>query len=140
MYLNSLTGTQRRQLIDTQQVFAAWRVAKDEHTRCFTGGMRWARRGNTDYLLRKNGKRETSLGARSPEREQAYDAFIEGRTENRDRLKHLEKRLAELAPVNVAMGLGRVLTIAAYILQIVRRRRTFRTTLVRHWHERVVCL
>jgi hypothetical protein len=117
LHLNSLTGTQRRQLIDTQQVFAAWRVAKDEHTRRFTGGMRWATRGNTDYLLRKNGKSETSLGARSPEREQAYDAFIKGRTENQDRLKHLEKRLAELAPVNVAMGLGRVPTIAADILR-----------------------
>jgi len=117
LLLNDLTGTQRRQLIDTQQVFATWRAAKAEHDRRFTGGMRWARRGNADYLLRKNGKRETSLGVRSTELEHAYDAFMKGRAENQDRLSHLEKRLDEFAPINVAMGLGRVPAIAADILR-----------------------
>jgi hypothetical protein len=117
LFLKDLTGQQRRQLIDTQQVFTTWRVAKAEHERRFAGGMRWAKRGNADYLLRKIGKRETSLGVRSTALEQAYAAYIKGRAENQDRLTQLAKRLDEFAPVNRAMGLGRVPTIAASILR-----------------------
>jgi hypothetical protein len=117
LLLKDLNGSQRRQLIDTQQVFTTWRAAKAEHDRRFVGGMRWAKRGNAAYLLRKTGKRETSLGVRSAGLEQAYDAFIKGRAENQDRLSQLTKRLDEFAPINRAMGLGRVPVIAADILR-----------------------
>ncbi|MDP2409852.1 MAG: nucleotidyltransferase domain-containing protein [Pseudolabrys sp.] len=115
--LDVLTGAQRRQLIDTQQVFATWRAAKSDRERRFSGGMRWAKRGKTEYLLRKTGKRETSIGVRSAELELIYDAFITGRAENRDRLHNLKERLDAIAPVNLAMGIGRVPRIAADILR-----------------------
>jgi hypothetical protein len=79
--------------------------------------MRWASRNGTDYLLRKIGKSETSLGPRSAESESTYDAFIRGRDDNKSRLEGLSARLDELAPVNVALGLGRVPQIAARILR-----------------------
>ena len=79
--------------------------------------MRWAERSGNEYLLRKIGKTETSLGARNTETEAAYEAFMRGRNENNDRLVGLSERLDELAPVNVAMGLGRMPTIAARILR-----------------------
>ena len=117
MELKSLSGEQRRQLIDTQQAFDAWRTAKADSDRRFAGSMRWGERAGKEYLLRKIGKTETSLGARNSETEAAYEAFLSGRNENNDRLVGLSERLDKLAPVNVAMGLGRMPTIAARIMR-----------------------
>lgn len=114
---NDLSGERRRQLIDTQQVYEAWRETRREATRRFGGSMRWVDRNGTDYLLRKTGLSETSLGPRSAETEAAYHAFTKGRKENKRRLEGLAARLNELAPVNRAMGLGRVPTIAARVLR-----------------------
>lgn len=79
--------------------------------------MRWGERSGTDYLLRKIGKTETSLGPRNGETEAIYEAFISGRAENKNRLTSLSAKLDALAPVNVAMGLARVPTIAARIIR-----------------------
>jgi hypothetical protein len=117
MELKALSNEQRRQLIDTQQVFTTWRAEKIDSNHRFAGSMRWGRRGDKEYLLRKVGKTETSLGMRTNETEATYDAFVRGRSDNDDRLKGLSERLDKLAPVNVAMGLGRVPTIAARILR-----------------------
>ncbi len=117
MELKPLTPEQRRQLVDTQQAYEIWRVAKGESDRRFAGSMRWADRDGKKYLLRKVGKTETSLGLRSKETEAAYDAFLRGRAENSDRLAGLSERLDKLAPVNVAVGIGRMPTIAARILR-----------------------
>ena len=62
-----LTGEQRRQLIDTQQVYEGWRGADAERRRRFTGSMRWVDRDGSQYLLRKHGKVEKSLGPKSPQ-------------------------------------------------------------------------
>lgn len=117
MELNNLSAEQRRQLIDTQQAYNAWRVAKGNSTHRFAGSMRWGKRNGREYLLRKIGKTETSLGLRNKETEATYEAFLRGRSENSDRLVGLTERLDKLAPVNVAMGLGRMPSIAARILR-----------------------
>ena len=117
MFLRELSGEQRRQLIDSTQVFESWREADDEKKRRFTGGVRWVARGNKEYLLRKSGAHEASLGRRSEETELAYKAFLNGRESNRAKLKGLSDRLNDLAPVNRAMGLGRLPTIAARIIR-----------------------
>lgn len=115
--MQELSANQRRQLIDTQQVFATWREARADSTHRFAGGMRWARRNGAEYLLRKIGKRETSLGLRAKGTEAAYGAFMSGREANQKRLQALAARLDEFAPVNVALGLGRVPHIVARILR-----------------------
>jgi hypothetical protein len=117
MKIRDLRGEQRRQLIDTQQVCEAWLRARLDAKRRFAGSMRWANRNGAEYLLRKIGRIETSLGRRSPETERTHEAFIGGRDQNRDLLKGLAKRLDELAPINRAMGLGRVPLLAARILR-----------------------
>jgi hypothetical protein len=117
MIFNELRGEQQRRLIDTQQVFETWCEASREARRRFAGSMRWAERNGVDYLLRKTSKSERSLGRRSAETERTYDAFMDGRAANQDRLKRLAARLDELAPVNRAIGLGRVPVIAARILR-----------------------
>lgn len=118
MNFRELSGEQRRQLIDTQQVYKAWRDHDSEKRRRFTGSMRWGERGGADYLLRKIGTRETSLGPRGGDTETAYTAFMNGRAANREKLVTLSRRIDAMAPVNRAMGLGRMPTIAA---RIVRR-------------------
>lgn len=115
--LKVLSAEQRRQLIDTQQVYEAWRAANEENKRRFAGGMRWGDRNGTEYLLRKIGKTETSLGARNKETEATYEAFLRGRADTKNRLTGLSARIDQLAPVNVAMGLARVPNIAARILR-----------------------
>ncbi len=117
MDLKVLSAEQRRQLIDTQQVYEAWRAANEESKRRFSGSMRWGERNGTEYLLRKIGKAETSLGPRSKETDEAHAAFMRGRSDNESRLKGLSAKIDELAPVNVAMGLARVPIIAARILR-----------------------
>jgi hypothetical protein len=117
MELKPLSGEKRRQLIDTQQAYGAWRDAKRESSHRFVGSMRWGPRDGKEYLLRKIGKSETSLGPRNKETEAAYEAFVRGRDENNDRLTGLSARIDELAPLNVAMGLGRVPNIAGRILR-----------------------
>jgi hypothetical protein len=117
LYINDLSGEQRRQLIDTRQVYEAWRSANDASLHRYAGSMRWAARNGTEYLLRKTGSSETSLGSRGQQTEATYDAFVRGRKENHDRLEGLKARLDKLAPVNRAMGLSRVPRVAARILQ-----------------------
>lgn len=117
MQIKQLTGEQRRQLIDCQQAYEAWRHAHLDGKRRFRGSMRWAERNGTKYLLRKIGAAEKSLGPRDQSTEAAYVAFINGRSENQARLQSLSSRIDALAPVNIAMGLGRVPVIAARILR-----------------------
>jgi hypothetical protein len=117
MSVRELKGDQRRQLVDTQQVFDAWQETSHESKRRFAGSMRWGERNGTEYLLRKIARSETSLGRRSADTERIYEAFAKGRSENQDRLEGLAKRLDELAPVNRAMGLGRLPVTAARILR-----------------------
>jgi hypothetical protein len=115
--IKELSLDQRRQLIDTQQVYETWRLADIEFRRRFIGSMRWAKRNGTEYLLRKTGKAETSLGPRDAQTEAAYQAFFTGREQTSDRLKSLATRLDERARVNVALALGRVPQVAAQILR-----------------------
>jgi len=117
MMLEELDGAARRQLIDTQQVYEAWRVATADAGRRFAGSMRWAKRNETEYLLRKVATHETSLGPRSPKTEAAHKAFMEGREANRARRRGLAAQLDRFAPINRAMGLARVPLTAARILR-----------------------
>jgi len=44
----------------------------------YAGSMRWAARNGKEYLLRKTGRAETSLGSRNEQTEATYDAFVNG--------------------------------------------------------------
>ena len=117
MNINDLDGERRRQFVDTTQTYEVWRIAHEASKHRFAGSMRWVDRDGNQYLLRKTGKAETSLGSRSPATEAAYEAFVSGRKQNKERLDGLAKRLDDLAPVNRAMGIGRMPNTAARILR-----------------------
>lgn len=114
---SELTADQRRQLTDARQVFEAWRTTRTDYAHRFSGSMRWLTRRGHDYLHRKRGRRERSLGRRSPETEAAWVSFTEGRERAKADLARLSRRLDEMAPVNRALGLGRVPRLTARIIR-----------------------
>jgi len=120
MKLRELSNEQRRQLIDAQQAFRAWREAAQEFRhgypplyKGFRATMRWKRVQGKEYLYRG----ESSLGLRSRETERIKADYSDQRTKLRGRLTRLEQRLEEMRPVNRALGLGRVPEIAARVLR-----------------------
>jgi len=118
-----LSEEQGRQLVDARQVFEAWRSADIERYRRYRGSMRWLSRKGRDYLHRKIGKRERSLGRRSDETELIWQAFHEGRDKSKAELARLAARLDEMAPVNRALRLGRIPRITARIMRRLDRQR-----------------
>src|SRR3954468_19363985 len=119
MYFNELDARQRRQLIDTQQAFEAWRSASQDMAHRFAGSMRWAQRQGNEYLLRKVRSVEHSLGPRGSDTIAIQDAFQSGRQATKERLAGLAEQLDRLAPINRAMGLGRVPAPAGRVLRIM---------------------
>ncbi len=115
--VQELTDEQRRQLVDARQVFEAWQTLRATLRHRYAGSMRWVTRRGHDYLHRKIGSRERSLGRRSEETERASAAFFTGREETRAQLKQLAARLDTMAPVNRAHRLGRLPRISARILR-----------------------
>jgi hypothetical protein len=114
---NELSDEQRRQLVDARQVFDAYRESRRTWDHSYVGSMRWVTRKGIAYLHWKRGKQERSLGRRSAETETRYSTFIGGREELKARLEQLSRRLDRMAPVNRALDLGRVPTIAARIMR-----------------------
>src|ERR1700686_4229497 len=97
MRLAELTNEQRRQLIDVRQAFLAWREAARKGSR---GSLRWVTRKGTEYLYRKSGKSERSLGRRSD----ATEALVAEHKQQRARLKQTGARLKGMARVNRAVS------------------------------------
>jgi hypothetical protein len=118
--MRDLTNEQRRQFTDAQQAFDAYREAQREFLHAyegtFAGGMHWRTVGGVEYLYRTRRRVASSLGRRSPETEAIKAAYVQDRDRRRRRLRQMEKRLSEMAPVNRAMGLGRVPNVVARIM------------------------
>ncbi|MEY3012665.1 MAG: hypothetical protein RIT45_1400 [Pseudomonadota bacterium] len=117
MNLIELKLEERRQIIDSVQAWQAWNQRKTLLRRRYAGSMRWLQRSGRDYLHRKIGTRERSLGPRSAETEAAYDAFLAGRASAREAATQLAAEVERRAKILRAMGLGRVPTLTARILR-----------------------
>src|ERR1700730_373814 len=110
MRFTELSNEQRRQLIDVGQAFVAWREATRKGSR---GSLLWVTRKGTEYLYRKAGKSERSLGRRSL----ATEALVAEHKQQRARLKQTGARLKAMARVNRALYLNRVPKDASLILR-----------------------
>jgi len=130
MPYSELRADQQRQLIDAVETFDAWREADMIRRRRFAGSMRWVERSGHQYLLRKIGQRERSLGRQSDETNAAYESFVRGRDQNHDQLSGLAAKLDQMAPINRAQGLGRVPKIAARILRQLDERELLGSQLI----------
>lgn len=99
MNFKELSNDQRRQYIDARQTFEAYQSVIAQFRHSYNGSMRWLTRKGRQYLHRKQGIREISLGPRNEETERQYEAFHGGRKQKRDDIKRLEQRLDDMAPV-----------------------------------------
>jgi hypothetical protein len=121
MQFQELNNDQRREAVNTQQRYAAYREAKtraDSHR----GSMVWSKIKGHEYLVRshydKSGlRRQVSLGARSKKTEETKLEYEHGRTEAERRLKDIKAVMARQTAINRAIGLGRVPLIGAKIIR-----------------------
>lgn len=117
MSYDDLDGEQARQIINTEQVFEAYRAAHDAFRHRFTGSMAWKTIAGISYLYRSQRGIWKSLGPRTPETEKALIAFRAGRLQTRARVASLAKRLDRMAAMNRALDVGRVPVVAARVLR-----------------------
>lgn len=115
MEVPELTNDQRRQLIDSQQAFSTWRPVQIELGKL--GSMRAQSSKGKRYMYEVHGSVRKSLGRETVELLRKKAAHDARRAALRDTAKRLERRLQQMAPVNRALGLGRIRTIAARILR-----------------------
>jgi hypothetical protein len=112
-----MSNEQRRQLVDTSQLFEAWRDGAKEFAHTYRGSMRWQRSNGSEYLVRQYSRSVESLGARGAETEEKKAAYTENRTRLRQRVTRQYARLTEMAPVNRALRLGRMPKTPARVLR-----------------------
>jgi hypothetical protein len=113
---------QRRQLIDVQQRFEAWRTADRAFRASNKGSLTWKRVKGKDYLYRIVDRyTQKYIGPRSPETELLKNDYVASRASNRARVTKMRKGIEKSAPINRAMGLGRVPRAAAKILRALDR-------------------
>jgi len=118
--MTELTPDQARQYIDAVATFEALEEAKRE-ARSTEGGMYWhagpASNPEARYLVRTSRTgAERSLGARSPETEQAFESFTRRKKENEEQVKALQARLEQDRRVNRALRVGRVEPLVVKLL------------------------
>lgn len=114
---NELSDLQRRCLVDVRQAYDAYIECNRQYKRNYAGSMRWITRSGRDYLSRRHGRAEISLGPRSPETEAAYEAFMSGRSRLSQRAETLIQSLKGQAAQARAAGLGRVPRLTASLLR-----------------------
>ncbi len=117
IFMIELSPQQTQQKINCEQVYTAYRAAQQDYSARFKGSMAWKKVNGKSYLYRKTKKIWISLGPETDETRAIYQSFTDGREQAKQRLETLKSRLAEMAPVNVALRLGRVPLLAARILR-----------------------
>jgi len=101
-----LTNEQRRQLIDVQQAFSAWRPAATELAHM--GQLKWKSSKGKRYLRQERPNSSKSLGRETPALVKQKADHDAKRQQLRERVDSTRKRLDAMAPVNRALGLNRL--------------------------------
>jgi hypothetical protein len=111
-----LTDQQRLFMVESEQIYQAWRDAVWRHED-YKYGLQWKHIYNREYLVRGNsagGSR--SLGVRSEKTEEIFDRFQEGKELAKAKYQGLKSRIETQTRLNRAVRLGRLPTIISEIL------------------------
>ncbi len=108
-----LSNEQARQLIDIGQIHAARRAAQNLLRRDYRYAPRWRHINGGDYWY----VGEQSRGVRDEKTAADYTTYCTAREALQARLAKQRARLEDMAPVNVALKLGRVPKLPARILR-----------------------
>lgn len=116
--MRSLSDQQRLFLVESDQLYRAWREVQWRHIE-YRYGMRWKKVSGNDYLIRLNDAegRGRSLGPRSEKTESIFLEFQQGRQVAREKFEGIKARLALQSRLNRATRLGRMPQVVAEILQ-----------------------
>ena len=116
--MKPLSNQQRLFLVESDQLYRAWREVQWRHIE-YRYGMRWKKVAGRDYLIRLHDAegRGKSLGPRSEKTEAIYLEFQKGRQLAQERFDGFKTRLALQSRLNRASRLGRMPHIVADILQ-----------------------
>lgn len=116
MEFSVLRLDQARQTADVEQAHNVLREGRDRLSH-YRGTTRWKTIKGHQYLYRRIGIKDVSLGPRSAETDRIKAAFDDGKAKAQAIYDSARRRIEEMAPVNRAMGLGRVPLIAARIVR-----------------------
>ncbi|EWY37297.1 hypothetical protein N825_20895 [Skermanella stibiiresistens SB22] len=114
---NELSEIQRKTIVDLRQAYEAFHATRRNADRHYAGSMRWREKNGSEYLFRRIGKGERSLGRRDEHTDEVYAAFMAGRQRVKQRLSSLTASLDTHAALAKAAGLGRVPRIVARLLR-----------------------
>ena len=108
-----------RDAVDARDRFDLFREARRDARHSYGGSMKFERRGDAEYLIRRPHGSSTrkSYGRRTPETEETLRKFLVGKAEVQDRFAALRQQLNDRARILRARGLGRVPLMAARIMR-----------------------
>ena len=112
-----LSDQQRLFLVESDQTYKAWREVLWRH-HDYKYGMRWKNVNGKDYLLRLTSAsgNSKSLGPRTPETEQIFEQFQNGKALAEEKYQSLKIKIESQRKLNRAVRLGRMPTIIGEIL------------------------
>ncbi|MBB4039389.1 hypothetical protein GGR34_001031 [Microvirga flocculans] len=121
MNFQELNNDQRREKVNSDQRFAAWREAKSR-LESYRGSLVWQDVKGEQYLARSyydsaGRRRQKSEGRRSPETEKRKADWERGRAEASERFKSMRETMVRQAAINRAVKLGRVPLMGARIVR-----------------------
>ena len=115
-----LSDQQRLYLIESEQLYRAWREVVWRQQE-YKYGMRWKSVNGRDYLIRFSNARGDgrSLGAKSSETEKIYEQFNEGKKLANEKYLGLSEKIKMQTRINKALRLGRMPTVIGDILLVL---------------------
>lgn len=115
--MKPLSDQQRLFLVESDQIYRAWREVLWRY-RDYKYGMRWKNVNGKDYLLRLTSAsgNSRSLGPRTPETEQIFQQFQDGKALAEEKYQSLKVKLDSQRKLNRAVRLGRMPSIIGEIL------------------------
>lgn len=123
MQFQELDNDQRRERVNTQQRYAAWREAR-ARAASYRGSLVWHAMKGEEYLVRSyydqsGNRRQKSEGRRGPATETLKAEWDRGRTESAERMKALREAVGRQAAINRAIGLARMPLLGARIVRAI---------------------
>jgi hypothetical protein len=118
-----LTEDQRRQFIDSEQVFQALEVAEEEAWR-HRGSMFWREQAGRNYLVKlEPDSSQKGLGVESPQTKQTFDKFMTRKAQVEQRVKALREQAETMKRLNRALRVGRTPDIIIDVINALKKAR-----------------
>jgi len=107
--LSEYTASQRKQLINTKQLYEHYIHQKNRYYRDFNLSMFWKKSGGKEYLTKQNSitKKTSSLGVRNAETDKIHTDFISHKDTLKTELSELKARMEKMRKLNKIELLGR---------------------------------